>query len=190
MKMKNIFFLFLLIIVHHSYSDDFGRTDLMDAIKSGDIEKVQELFNNNADINAENMVGMTPLMYAVIENNPEVVNKLMQKEKLEINKQDKYERTALMYAIQYGNNESVKRLLQSPKLDVNLQDNLGWTALMYAIEYGNVEAVRLVKDDSRVDYLLKDRKNQGIYDHANNPERVRSIARTALYGIQKLLKLN
>ncbi len=42
------------------------EAELIDAVKKGDLNKVQELLKNGADVNAKNAIGETVLMKSII----------------------------------------------------------------------------------------------------------------------------
>jgi len=49
---------------------------LLNACEIGDLEKVKQLLENGADVNAENKYGLTALMYASYNGHKEVVELL------------------------------------------------------------------------------------------------------------------
>ena len=50
---------------------------LFDAVNQGNIDKVNRLIDNGADVNEKIENGITPILFATHKNNPEVVNLLL-----------------------------------------------------------------------------------------------------------------
>ncbi|KAK2537054.1 hypothetical protein Q9233_002930 [Columba guinea] len=70
---------------------------------------VELLLEHNAQIDAQNDLGYTPLTVAVIKRREEMVEFLLQKG-ADVNARDKRQRTTLMIAV-YAGNANVARLL-------------------------------------------------------------------------------
>ena len=77
--------------------------NLLSAARNADVEEVARLMQKGADVNAADIFGRTPLMYAFI------------------------------YAIVNKQNPGIIRALLDNEADVNVADNNGCTPLMYAL---------------------------------------------------------
>jgi ankyrin repeat protein len=88
---------------------------------------------NGADVNLQNNTGKTPLIYAVEQNNLDIVKVLIA---AGLNKD-----AALLYATKNNNLNLVKTLLKWG-VNANLQDETGKTVLLYAMENNNLDMVR------------------------------------------------
>lgn len=92
--------------------DSFGRTSLMNAIKSGNDWQIRSLLNAGADVNAKDNEGWTPLMYAVrYQSNLQIVEFILNSEP-DIKALNKYGHSALIIASCYNNNpDIIKKML-------------------------------------------------------------------------------
>lgn len=119
-----------------------GNQDLINAIKDGNVDKVNQLLAAGADVNYEAKKGFTPLFVASYFGNIEVVKLLLAKG-ADVNKALPDGATALMVASQKGYAEVVKLLLVKGA-DVNQALTNGATALLMASENGHTEVVELL----------------------------------------------
>lgn len=126
--------------------DNLGNTLLMLAIKKQQIYLILNLLKNNADVNAINSVGHTPLMHA-IKYCPLVVKKLI-RNGASIYYKHNTGISIAMWAIQFKRNKLAKKLIDIQtrfyKKEFSILDHL-----KYAIIHKNIEMVK---------YLLKNFK--------------------------------
>jgi len=108
------------------------QLELINAVKSGDIEAAKMLLNNGADpnIRENDKYGWTALLYAQENHYLDIVKALIAKG-ADANMGDNNRRTPLICASRLGNTGIVKALLAAGA-DVNAKDNVGWTALNQA----------------------------------------------------------
>jgi|GEM_PF-2681059 len=131
--------------VDFTWSDLNGRTFLMNAARSGNVETVQALLEVRVDVNVRDKEGRTALMLAVdaaskhykedakeTQETREIVKKLLQAD-AKIDEQDKDGFTALMFATLGCNHEIVNLLLEF-RADSNLQNVEGKTARQLSYE--------------------------------------------------------
>jgi len=157
---------------------------LLKASTKGDLEKVKELLNKGADVNAKGEYGRTPLMWVLREANIEISELLIEKG-ADLNVQDDEGKTVLMCAswggargvlllLQYpeikldmeiltkeftkasdrGDLKLVKELL--PKVDVNAISHKGRNGLILASRHNYLDCVSVILNDPRTDVNLKD----------------------------------
>ena len=149
-------------------SKDGGKTPLHHAAETGNIELIQLLVKNGADINRPALTGgLTPLMSAVTSNSIDSVRVLLDYG-TNINKTDHFGNTALSYSIGFNNAEMVMLLigrnarvddkrdlyyaasvanvsqriivaLLKKGADINSHDQIGRTPLYYAVRYKDVD---------------------------------------------------
>lgn len=125
-----------------SYHAENGVTTLMMAVAKGQAEMVTWLLEAGANQNSVNYLRQNALHYAVIHNQPKMID-LLRQNGAEI-KPNAHGVTPLMMAIQLGNFQMVE--LMNPKFeDVNVAADDGWTAIYFAIR----------KEDRKIlDYLI------------------------------------
>jgi ankyrin repeat protein len=108
----------------------------------------------------DELIGMTALMFASLNNNVEVVTLFLTTPYIDINLQDSKKKTALMHTVipigqSFKVNYKVSQLLlQCQEIDVNIQDDNGLTFLMHImqgnIQYGSVLRRLLAIDDIKL----------------------------------------
>jgi ankyrin repeat protein len=118
------------------------ESPLMLAALRGNMDAVDRLIAQGAEVNATNRAGGTALMTAAIQGHSEVVRLLISK-KATVNAKNNKGWTALMYAAWNGHTDVVKTLL-AKGAEVNAQNNEGWTALMYATWKGQLATVQVL----------------------------------------------
>jgi len=135
-----------------------GNNLLFHAITHSNIKDLIALLEDNeADINARNINGSTPLHFSVTSQNP-TVTEILLKFKANPNLKEYYEvgeGTALHRAVELNNFELCKILLDYGA-NPSLQCKKGFTALHYAARNGNVEIVQLLLNYG-VDIHLRDK---------------------------------
>ncbi len=123
--------------------DDF--TALFLAIKSLNKEMVLWLLANGAYVNVKDSYKATPLSYAVITGDPEMIKALLPKA-TGIDEQDIDGMTILMWAIyNEHDNPAVIQALLEKGATLHLKDNRGNTALAWALKKGNTATVALLR---------------------------------------------
>lgn len=109
------------------------------SLKEVFIKKLQFLIKYRVDVNAKDKEGRTVLHKAVIADDIEVVEKLLQK-KPNMNERDKQGRTPLHHT-QWKGNYKIAHLLIRAGADMNLPDAAGYTVLNYAAILGHTKLV-------------------------------------------------
>jgi ankyrin repeat protein len=108
-------------------------------------------------INSRDDCDISLLTHAVLENNIEIVQVLLQYPQIDNSTVCFLHRTPLMCACDEKNPEMVALLLQSFPDDIDCQDIFGWTALMFASQNNDVETVEMLVHS--YPYILYDLKN-------------------------------
>eukprot|EP01045_Picozoa_sp_COSAG04_P017147 COSAG04_NODE_1494_length_6533_cov_5.988343_2_plen_369_part_00 len=104
---------------------------LREAAEAGDVELVQSLVEEGADINLSNWYGRTGLMAAAQAGEAGVTRALVEA-RAHVNAQNKTGWTCLMYASVNGHAELVSYLIRSAACDTHLRDSRGRTARQMA----------------------------------------------------------
>lgn len=108
-----------------------------------DMAFAQELIKLGASPDVIDKNGYTPLMYAVIRQDNEFLDLLLDK-KSYLNELDKKGRTAIMYAAIKNNIYAAKKLVEH-KADIYKSKDGKWTAYQYAKEMKHTEIANLLK---------------------------------------------
>ena len=115
---------------------------LIVAVKSGDLAKVQALLESDVDVDEQDGIGSTALMWAADKKSTEMAKAILEKNP-KLNTQNADGWSALMFAARHGTTEMVKAILEkNPKL--NTQNADGWSALMIAAWYDSPEMVKAI----------------------------------------------
>lgn len=117
-------------------------TNLFVAIKREDVKTVQEYIQANANIEATDKDGNTPLIYAVRWGNPTIINLLL-RAKANIEARDNDGNTPLMYAVKRGD-PLIVNLLLDRKANMEARDKDGKTPIIIATKLGNPEILNLL----------------------------------------------
>jgi 26S proteasome non-ATPase regulatory subunit 10 len=120
-------------------ADEHGNTLLHLTAGAGYEDIVLKLLGCNAEVDARNALGMTPLMYAALNGRAYMV-KLLVTKGAQINVSTPQGFTALHFAVNSGHEEVVRELL-AHGAEVNIQDNRGMTPLDH-IEVGSNAKIR------------------------------------------------
>jgi len=107
-------------------------SELIDAVVNNDIEEVETLLNNGADINIQDNDGDTALMLASKYGRTDIVRLLLDHGANSFIR-NFLSKTALMIASEYGRTDIV-RLLLDQVVDIDIQDGYGNTTLNIAVK--------------------------------------------------------
>merc|ERR1711982_119493 len=86
-------------------------SELITACRDGDIEKVKQLLDNNANVNESDSYMFTPLITAAESQHVEVVKELLKHKECNVNASEYESTTALHYATMRDNTEIILALL-------------------------------------------------------------------------------
>jgi hypothetical protein len=122
-----------------------SKTPIYLAVEKGNLEIVQVLLANGADVNVNlGLNGETPLYVAAQNGNIDIVKALIKHEKTEVNLPNADEDTPLHVAVSMGNTDVAKKLIESGKCDFSLKNNKG--ADIWTCAKNNQEMTKLLKD--------------------------------------------
>lgn len=125
--------------------------------KKDPLEDVEELLEKDADLNARDCFGDTPLIYACANNRTEILRLLIQKG-ADVRSKGKGGRTALHLAAEKGHAEMVSQLIKSGAF-VNAQNEKGMTPLHLACKNGHIEsAKRLIENGADIEATTENNK--------------------------------
>ncbi|GIO01671.1 ankyrin repeat domain-containing protein [Brevibacillus laterosporus] len=150
-------------------TDERGRTSVMIAVHTNQLELFTFLVEQGANINIWDNQLDNPLLYAGAEGKLDFLKAAIAAG-ADTTITNRYGGTALIPAADRGHVEIVRELLMNSDVDVNHVNNLGWTALLEAIILGDggknhQEIVNLLIEHG-VDVNLADRSGVTPLQHA------------------------
>uniref|UniRef100_A0A7S2V7L6 Uncharacterized protein n=1 Tax=Entomoneis paludosa TaxID=265537 RepID=A0A7S2V7L6_9STRA len=137
---------------------NFIMAPIHDAAWAGDLEKVKELLESGVDVETrtEDNQGQTPLHWAIMAGQLEVVQYLVEQKGANVEAQTNYGATPLHWASLYGKLEVVQYLVEHGA-NVEAKSTDGWTALDMATKNGHNQ-VKLYLQPHDVLFQLKREK--------------------------------
>ena len=152
--MKFYLYLSLLVIIIFLLIG-CSPSNLRSASRQGDTTAVNSFLTEGADPNAENFLGITPLIYAASNGHAEIVQILIDGG-ADVNSQSESGISSLIAAAKEGHTDTVSVLLNNGA-DINLSSDRGKTALIEAASEGHLAIVQLLlnagADTSKKDIL-------------------------------------
>ncbi|HNF57917.1 MAG TPA: ankyrin repeat domain-containing protein [Leptospiraceae bacterium] len=151
--------------------------------KSGNIDGAKDVLNMGIDINYTDTKGLTPLIYAVKNEDIKMLNFLLKLNGIDINKRDnfKLKNPPILYAAQKGNVQVIE-LLHTHGANLNSASegkNKGNTALLIAAWDGHNELVK---------YLLKNNVNINQVDNNGYTALIKACIKNNFSLIQLLIQ--
>lgn len=126
------------------------NNQLLSAVESGDLTRVQQLVAQGANVNTRTRAGLTALSLAVIRGHDAIALWLIQhgasldaRDRSGDRQQQYPGYSPVHYAALYGRTKVLKAMLDQG-VSVNLRDRNGYTLLMLASENGHLETVKLL----------------------------------------------
>ena len=163
------YFLFFQYSLAFDDSDIFVESVLFTAVKKSNYEKVIEMLEKGVTANIHDAEDMTPLAYA-LRNDDEKMFDLLIKNDAEVNNQILKKTSLLTFYIKSKKSKLLSRLLEADA-DVNFQDSIGMTPMMHAIENTNIDAIKFFisfdyKDN--LDLNITDYSGKTMFDYVEN----------------------
>ncbi len=125
--------------------------DLLEAVRCNDLETVQKMLAEGADIDMQDDRENTALMFATFQRNLDMVKELITRG-INVNAKEQGGNTAFMFVAMNGDVDIAKALLAGGAL-INTQNNTGKTAFDYARMYGHAEIEQLIQEQQqKVDF--------------------------------------
>eukprot|EP00803_Ostreobium_quekettii_P011008 evm.model.scf_791.4 EVM.evm.TU.scf_791.4 scf_791:35567-44650(+) len=115
---------------------------LLDAVSEGDIDEVEQLIEDGADVDAVDGNGNTALMQATLDGELDVVRVLLDAG-ADVNKQGSFGATAIRIAVEIEDAAILELLLKSGA-DTEVRDEEGATPLVAAVIFDALEMVKIL----------------------------------------------
>lgn len=125
--------------------EEQGGSELIEAAKKGDLEKLRALLDKGAPINARTKDGVTPLIIATSKGHRGVVALLLE-QGADVTPVDPLGRTALIYAALQGREDLVKLFIDH-NVDLNAEAKYRQRPISEAAKNGHLGVVRLLLDN-------------------------------------------
>ncbi|XP_055848926.1 putative ankyrin repeat protein RF_0381 [Episyrphus balteatus] len=124
-----------------------SNTPLHLAIENGDLKLTEMLLDNGADINANNVNGLSPLVLAISKKKEEIIDLIIRKRSDCINDRCKEGICPLHAAAEHGLSHVIQKLLQNGA-NVDVKTAAECTALQYVCRKGNLEIIELLLNNN------------------------------------------
>lgn len=132
-----------------------AKPDLLDNIKSSNIDAVNQLLDKGVSPNIKDKQGCPAIIHAIHASNSELLRRLIEAG-ADVNAKNKEGLTALHKAASSDKIELVRVLLQSGA-DVNARTSRNITPLMAAAEKGNASIIQVLIKEGGADPNIKDK---------------------------------
>ena len=138
--------------VGHYYEDPSAK--LWDGVYKNYYKKVEQAFEEGADVNMKNDNGVWFLLVASANGNARMVNLLLEKGiDVNITDENDYNNTALSTAVINAKYDVVELLLEK-RADINKENNNGDTPLIHAIKFEDYDMVQLLLEHPDINIEL------------------------------------
>ena len=131
-----------------------------DAVFSNNISQLRK-YLANGDINVKNERGMALIHYAIIFNNQEIFDLLLENY-IDINIKDKYGDTPIHYCVVNNRIGFLKNLIRHGA-DVSIKNNDGQAPLFKACSLGREELIYLLLESTNFNLYEKDNKDETVF---------------------------
>jgi len=123
-----------------------------------DFQKILKLILAGANVNCQNDIGITPLMWAAMQGH-KYVAKMLINASANINIEDQFRNDALLWA-SINDNKNIAKLLINNGAYINHQNNYMYTALMWAIDNNNKDMIKMLINKKTINLNAKDDKGR------------------------------
>lgn len=150
----------------HHIAYDTNSTEAKFGLSSHEFSNLLALLAQNGDINAENVIGSTPLHQAVEQTNTFMVRFLTRLPQINPNANKSYFLNTPLHlssfiaesdseSLQQRRGQILQQLLAHADIDPNIQNQAGDTAAHYAVNAGNLFALEALANHSKTDLCIQ-----------------------------------
>ena len=159
------------------------KAKIHDYAEKGDLEGLKRELANGVDVNSQDDMGDTALIWAIVNGHTEIADELLKQPNINVNIKNKYGNTALIWANREGHIEIVKELLKHPNIDVNSIDESKNTALILASLMGQIEIVKELLKHPNIDVNIKNARGKTALYYAN--QEIKKMIREYVPGVDR-----
>lgn len=170
-----------LFMTFNSIDKENGRTVLMAAIESGNVDIIRRILDSAPFLNKKDRLGRTALMFLVDKGRPDMVREFIRKG-ANAEARDNRGKSVLMYAAEGATGVNMVTVMQNfntaPNRNLNVRDADGKTALMYAVSGKNAQLIKahmLLERGVDVDTVDATGKTALMYAVGNRDIRVEKL---------------
>lgn len=144
---------------------EYGLSALHQSIIINNIPITDKLIKNGANINLQDFYGNTPLMYAINENNKELIMLFSEYDHLNYNLTNIHGETALHMILKNidENINNIDKFIEYT--DLNIQDNNGNTCLVLLKDFNRFKNIL---ENKELNIFIKNINNKCVYDLIKN----------------------
>lgn len=124
------------------------QQEFFDAVKSGNLELIQRLIEQHADVNAQNTDARTPLIHVACYGHTHIAQLLIASQ-ADVNAQSHCGWTPLSRAVYHRYADMVRALLHA-RSDLTLKTTSGYTALQIAQNGHRPEITQMIEQEARI----------------------------------------
>ena len=165
-----------------------GKSALMIACKTGDIQFVEKLLELGADEHAATATGGTPFMFASLGGHEDIV-RLLHSRGVDINAQGANGWSATTIAAAKGYDGLLKSLIEMQS-ELNAPDVYRWTPLMRAVDNGHIDAVKVLLQAPRLSLNSQDETGNTALHHAASNANAEMLVLLLEAGIDQNIENN
>lgn len=148
--------------IKHKKTRKTALVDYLRENKQPDINKVKELIEAGASVNARDFLDRTPLMYAARSGRAKIIKFLLE-QGTDINCRNRWLKESALIIASSGKDARTARLLIENGANVNVRSFEGWTPLMIACQLGNVKMVKLFLEKGANVHLRAHNKKTALF---------------------------
>jgi len=142
-----------IVQIFANVSPSDNNAELLEAVKKGDLEKINQFLLRGANINYQDSEGKTPLIHSILSGYKEITQSILLKG-ANINTKDKNGNSPAIHAI-LKKDIIVLTELEKKRCDLNAEDKEGYTPLMHAVNINDEICIKFLLT-KKIDLNKKD----------------------------------
>lgn len=151
------------------------------------LDLFHELMSSNVDVNIQDDLGNTVLMYAIEAQQIEIIDLLIQHPRIDLNLENVEGKTAIILAYEKGDISSVQKMIMTGRVDLNHMDRNNQSLLLLAMMEDNLDLFSTLLHYG-ADLNLRYKEGMSILMFALNLNKIRFVAKIFEYPFNVDLK--